>query len=135
LRDVPDPAFRARLGADLLRRATMSIASTERAEHEAVQTVTVYLAVRPAADLVDFVKRAFAAEELVRTVGSGGGLHAEVRIGDARLMIGGGDAWQGIPAPTALHLYVADADRVYRNALEAGASSITAPRDQPYGDR
>jgi PhnB protein len=136
LRDLPDPAFRARLGDDLLRRATMTMAtSTGKTAGETVQTVTVYLAVRPAAELIEFVKQAFGAEELVRTTGSAGGLHAEVRIGDARLMIGGGEAWHGRPTPTALHLYVPDADRVYRSALEAGATSVTAPRVQPYGDR
>lgn len=102
---------------------------------DTIQTLTVYLAVRPAAELIEFVKRAFGAEELVRTTGSGGGLHAEVRIGDTTVMIGGGDAWGGTPTPTALHLYVADADAVYRRALEAGATSRRPPVDQPYGDR
>jgi uncharacterized glyoxalase superfamily protein PhnB len=100
-----------------------------------VRTVVPYLAVRPAVELIDFVKRAFGAEELLRTTGSAGGVHAEVRIGDSRLMIGGGGAWSGAPMPTGLHLYVPDADRVYRTALEAGAESLRAPVDQPYGDR
>jgi PhnB protein len=134
LRDLPDPAFKARLGADLLRRATMSTA-TGRTAREALQSVTAYLAVRPAIELVDFVKRAFGAQELMRTTGSGGGLHAEVRIGDTKVMIGGGAAWRGIPTPTGLHLYVPDADEVYRRALDAGAESLYEPVDQPYGDR
>src|SRR5439155_501428 len=41
----------------------------------------------------------------------------------------------GDPALTGLHLYVPDADQVYRAALEAGADSLRAPVDQPYGDR
>ncbi len=134
LRDLPHPAFKPRLRADLLRRATMTTATGTPAR-EIVQTLTVYLAVRPAVELIEFVKRAFGAEELVRTTGSGGGLHAEVKIGDAKVMIGGGDAWRGTPTPTALHLYVRDADSVYRRALEAGAVSLRAPADQPYGDR
>jgi PhnB protein len=134
LRDLPDPAFKARLGADLLRRATMSTA-TGRTAREALQSVTAYLAVRPAIELVDFVKRAFGAQELMRTTGSGGGLHAEVRIGDTKVMIGGGAAWGGIPTPTGLHVYVPDADEVYRRALDAGAESLYEPVDQPYGDR
>ncbi|HXJ83766.1 MAG TPA: VOC family protein [Candidatus Methylomirabilis sp.] len=134
LRELPRPAFRARLGADLSRRATMTTATGTPAP-DTIQTLTVYLAVRPAAELIEFVKRAFGAEELVRTTGSGGGLHAEVRIGDTTVMIGGGDAWGGTPTPTALHLYVADADAVYRRALEAGATSRRPPVDQPYGDR
>ena len=94
-----------------------------------------YLPVRPAVELIEFVKRAFGAEELLRTTGSAGGVHAEVRIGDSRLMIGGGGAWGGS----------ADADRAaplrarrrpgLPAALEAGAESLYAPVDQPYGDR
>ena len=71
----------------------------------------------------------------MRTTGSGGGVHAEVRIGDTKVMIGGGNAWGGTPTATALHLYVPDADLVYRRAIEAGAVSLRPPVDQPYGDR
>jgi len=110
-------------------------ATTATPAREAVQTLTVYLAVRPAGELIEFVKRAFGAQELVRTTGTEGGLHAEVRIGDTKVMIGGGDTWGGTPTPTALHLYVPDADQVYERALEAGAVSVRAPVDQPYGDR
>jgi uncharacterized glyoxalase superfamily protein PhnB len=37
--------------------------------------------------------------------------------------------------PLNLHLYVPDADAVYRQALTAGASSVRDPVDEPYGDR
>jgi uncharacterized glyoxalase superfamily protein PhnB len=134
LHDLPHPAFKVRLGADLLRRATMTT-TTDKTAPEAIQSVTAYLAVRPAIELIDFVKRAFGAEELLRTTGSAGGVHAEVLIGDTKVMIGGGRAWGGTPTPTGLHLYVPDADQVYRRALEAGAESLYAPVDQPYGDR
>ena len=135
LRDLPSPSFRVRLGADLSRRAAMSATVTRTTTRQGIRSVTLYLAVRPAVELIEFVKRAFGAEELVRTTGSAGGVHAEVRIGDTRVMIGGGDAWGGAPTPTGLHLYVPDADQVYRAALEAGADSLRAPVDQPYGDR
>jgi len=134
LHDLPRPAFKARLGADLLRRATMTTAVGKPAG-ETIEGVTAYLAVRPAVELIDFVKRAFGAQELMRTFGSGGGVHAEVRIGDSKLMIGGGGAWGGTPTPTGLHLYVPDADLIYGRALGAGAESLYAPVDQPYGDR
>jgi len=132
--DLPRPAFKAALAADLERRAAMAT-TTSAPSHEDVQSLSVYLAVRPAVGLIDFVKRAFGAQELLRTTGTGGGLHAEVRIGDTKVMIGGGEAWGGTPTPTALHLYVPDADQVYERALEAGAVSLYAPVDQPYGDR
>ena len=134
LRDLPRPAFKAWLGADLQRRTTMATA-TGKTAGEIIESVTAYLAVGPAVELIEFVKRAFGAQELLRTVGSGGGVHAEVRIGNSRLMIGGGGAWGGTPTPTGLHLYVPDADQVYGLALGAGAESLYAPVDQPYGDR
>src|SRR5262245_57849795 len=133
LRALPRPAFKARLAADLTRRIDMT--ATVQPMRSSVREVIPYLAVRPALELVEFVKRAFGADELLRTSGSSGGVHAEVRIGDTRLMIGGGGAWNGEPTPTGLHLYVPDADRAYRAALEAGAESLYAPVDQPYGDR
>ena len=113
----------------------MTTTETETTTSPGIRSVTPYLAVRPAVELIEFVKRAFGAQEVLRTTGSGGGVHAEVRIGDTRVMIGGGGAWGGMPTPTALHLYVPDADRVYQAALEAGADSLRTPVDQPYGDR
>jgi uncharacterized glyoxalase superfamily protein PhnB len=135
LSDLPSPSFRARLGADLARRTAMATTTTETTTSRGILSVTPYLAVRPAVELIDFVKRAFGAQELLRTTGSGGGVHAEVRIGDTRVMIGGGAAWGGSPTPTGLHLYVPDADRVYQAAIEAGAESLRGPSDKPYGDR
>jgi len=102
---------------------------------EGFHTITPYLRVQRAEELLDFVKRAFGAEETLRAKGTAGGLHAEVRVGDSMLMMGG---FPGMPVdelPTALHLYVPDADVVYRRALNAGASSLQEPTDQPYGDR
>ena len=96
-------------------------------------TITPYLTVKRAEQLVEFVKQAFGGVEVFRTTGSAGGLHAEVTIGESKLMIGGYETVEEIP--TALHLYVPDADEVYRRALAAGATSLEEPVDQFYGDR
>jgi PhnB protein len=106
-----------------------------KAIREGFHTVTPYLIVHEAENLVDFVKQVFGATELFRGIGSAGGLHAEVRIGDSMLMIGGGGAWKGEPAPANLYLYLNEVDTVYQRALQAGADSISEPADQPYGDR
>ena len=50
-------------------------------------------------------------------------------------MIGGGGAWSGEAMPAAIYLYMDDVDAVYKSALQAGATSIMEPEDQPYGDR
>jgi PhnB protein len=102
---------------------------------EGFHTITPYLIVQEAAQLIDFVKQAFAATELFRGTGSAGGIHAEVRIGDSMLMIGGGGAWSGEPMPATIYLYIDDVDSVYARAIQAGATSITEPGDRPYGDR
>lgn len=102
---------------------------------EGYHTVTPYLIVQEAEKLVDFVKQAFGAVEHFRATGSAGGLHIEVTIGDSRVMLGGGGAWSGEPSPATLYLYMEDVDTVYQHALQAGATSIMEPADQPYGDR
>ncbi len=135
LRDLPSANFRERLKADLHRSATMTTQTLEATPTE-LQTVTPYLTVQNLDELIDFTKRAFDAEELVRGgPGSGGGLHVELRIGDSMLMMGGGPNWRGEPRPTALHHYVKDVDAVYQRALQAGGISIEEPVDQFYGDR
>ena len=98
-------------------------------------TVTPYVAVREAPELIEFVRQAFGAEGKILGTGSQGGIHAEYRIGDSMVMIGGGAQWKGPSRPVALHLYVPDADAAYERALRAGATSIYEPTDQPYGDR
>ncbi len=101
-------------------------------------TVAPYLVAQDAASLIDFLKQTFGAEETSRAIGSAGGIHAEVRLGDSMLMVGGGGpglAWRGESQPMAFHVYVEDTDAVYQRALKAGASTITAPVDQPYGER
>ena len=68
--------------------------------------MTPYVVAQDAAGLIDFVKQAFGAEEIFRSVGSAGGIHAEVRIGDSMLMMGGGGpglAWRGKSKPLAFH--------------------------------
>jgi PhnB protein len=102
------------------------------------RTVTPYLVVEDGPALIEFTRRVFDAELRHQSSGSGGGVHAEVRIGDSMVMIGGGVEGRplGRPGnPTALHVYVEDTDAVYQRALDAGASSIGGPVDQEYGER
>ena len=134
LRDLPRADFKARLKADLERRASMTTTAVKRIR-EGFHTITPYLIVKEAAELIDFVKQAFGAEELYRGTGSAGGIHAEVKIGDSIVMIGGGAALRRASTPAGIHLYVKDADAVYERALEAGATSLHRPVDQAYGDR
>jgi uncharacterized glyoxalase superfamily protein PhnB len=138
LRLLPRGSFKSNLRETLRRSTTMSTAGTETQESPKhigarYNTITPYLTVKRAEQLVEFVKEVFGGVETFRTTGSAGGLHAEVTIGESKLMIGGYETVAEIP--TALHVYVPDADAVYQRALEAGATSLEEPVDQFYGDR
>jgi uncharacterized glyoxalase superfamily protein PhnB len=101
-------------------------------------TIAPYLVAQEAQGLIDFLKQTFGAEEKFRAIGSAGGIHAEILLGDSMLMLGGGGpglAWRGESRPMAFHVYVEDTDAVYQRALDAGAVSIQAPADQDYGER
>jgi len=102
---------------------------------EGYHSVTPFLVVTGAAKLIDFVKQAFGAQELERMEGPGGMIaHAEVKLGDSRVMLS--DAGREFSPTTAtLYLYVPDADAVYKRAIQAGATSLREPTDQFYGDR
>ena len=137
LRGLPTEAFREGLGAELAHAASRAVEggdmSTAVTEIREVQTLVPYLRAERITELLDFVKRAFGAVETLRTTGSAGGVHAEVRIEDSRLMMGGAPGMADMP--TALHLYVTDADAVHVRAVAAGATTLHGPVDQPYGDR
>ncbi len=101
---------------------------------EGYHSVTPSLNIQGAARWIDFARRAFDAEELMRMPGPGGALlHAEVRIGDSIVMLS--DAVREPAMPGSLFLYVTDADAVYEQALKAGATSLLAPTDMFWGDR
>ena len=100
--------------------------------------VTPYLVAADGPSLIDFVVKAFAAEEKMRAETPMGGVHGEVRIGDSMMMVGGGVPGKNFPRPPqqgALHVYVKDADAVCKQAVAAGATLIDEPRDQEYGER
>jgi PhnB protein len=98
-------------------------------------SVTPYLVVENAKQLIVFLEQAFGAEVAERMARADGSIgHAEVRIGDSVIMLSDArDQWK--PLQSAVYLYVPDTDVVYRRALEAGATSVMEPADQFYGDR
>ncbi|MGH2830881.1 MAG: VOC family protein [Actinomycetota bacterium] len=100
-------------------------------------TVTPYLTVNGAAKLLEFVKKAFGAQEFVNMPTPDGKIgHAEVRIGDSVVMLAdAGTQDDGHGMTGALLVYVDDCDKTYQQALEAGATSLREPRNEFYGDR
>ncbi len=91
-------------------------------------TVTPRIVTDDVAGLVGFLARVFDADGEARA-----DRPAVVRIGDSLLMVSGAGPRPAIAA--FLYVYVADADATYRRALAAGATSLEAPLDTPYGDR
>lgn len=98
--------------------------------------ITPYLVVENAAGFIDFLARAFGAVERLRVPMPQAGIgHAEVEIDGAVLMLSDALPPEFLPTSTNIHLYVADVDAVYAQAIAAGATSREAPSDMFYGDR
>jgi len=145
LRLLPREEFRVALKSDLQRRTKMqegtptsAAAAPAKAVHylrPGLTSITPYIIVKGAAQFIEFMKNAFAGTERLRVpTPSGSLMHAEVEIGNG--VIETADANEQFPpAPTAIHLYVDDADATYARALQAGAASLYPMTDQPYGDR
>jgi PhnB protein len=106
-------------------------------------SVQPYLMINGAAKAIEFYKNAFGAtERLCMKQPDGRVGHAELQIGDSCIMMA--DENPQIEAfapahyggsPVSLLIYTEDCDRMYRQAIAAGAKSEREPADQFYGDR
>lgn len=103
---------------------------------QGLRTVQPSLHLHGAEKMIPFLQEAFGAEVAGEVAKSPEGtvLYAVIRIGDATLELGEAHA-EFQPMPCHLHLYVPDTDAIYERALRAGATSISAPEDKPYGER
>ncbi len=110
---------------------------------EGSHSLTPHITVNDAAKAIEFYKKAFGARELGRNAGPGGKImHAALQIGDSRLMLNDAFPEMGAcaPSPTGsvpvtIHLYVEDVDKVYNQAVAAGAKPTMPVMDQFWGDR
>jgi len=129
---LPRPDFKARLRSALERTTPMSTKTVQF--REGFRTVTPYIFLPEAEELISFVQEVFAGVETGRSAHESGAIHAEMRIGDSMLMIGGGASYKGPRKPVLLRVLVANCDEVYQKALSAGAVS-TLPITENYGER
>ena len=104
--------------------------------------VTPYLFYEDVGAAVDWLARAFDFRERVRMPGPDGTvMHAEMQVVDSVVMMGrpGEDyvspARGGGRVHQLQYVYVDDVDAHCRHASEAGATIVSAPQDQFYGDR
>ncbi len=108
---------------------------------EGVSLLSPQLVVKNASKAIDFYKNVFCAEEMYVTKTPDGKqiLHAGLRIAGQSLYLS--DPLMGQKAPgkggsvVSLHLYVGDADKVFRRALENGAEEVTPLENAFWGDR
>ena len=112
--------------------------------HPGVPTMlTPHIVVRRAARAIDFYRRAFGAEEVLRLTGPDGAIaHAELRFGDALLYLNEESRVDDEHSPeslggaaASLHLYVPDVDAAYARAVSAGAIPRTRVSDMFWGER
>lgn len=106
-------------------------------------TVTPYLVIDGAAQALEFYKKAFGAKELERQPVPGGKLmHARVKIGDSIVMMSDEFPGSGAKAPSnigtstvTLHIYAKNVDKLWQQALDAGAKSTMPLDNQFWGER
>src|SRR2546421_10047531 len=102
---------------------------------EGYNTFTPYFVGEGEPDFIEFLKKAFGAQEMYRFPAPGGKLgHAEVRVGSSVLMLA--DTTPDYPASRMnAYLYVPDVDATYKKAVAAGGQAKREPANQFYGDR
>lgn len=106
-------------------------------------TITPSLTVQGASEAIEFYKQAFDAVECFRVMDTSGKVgHAEIKIGDSVVMICDEfPEWGSLGpvsvggSPCLLRIYVADADKVMQQALDAGATEASPLANQFWGDR
>lgn len=102
---------------------------------EGYNTITPYIISPDPEGLIDFVEKTLGGTLMNRFDRDDGSVqHAEVRVGDSVLMIGGAND-EFPPFPLMAHVYVDDVDQVHAKAVANGARSVQEPEDQFYGDR
>ena len=119
------------------------MATPAKAAPEFRAAATPYLSIKGASAAIEFYKKAFGAEEVLRLMQPDGRVgHAEINISGARIMLADEFPEIGFLSPESLggspvhiHLDVADVDAVARQAIAAGATVVRPVADQFYGDR
>lgn len=112
---------------------------------EGFSTITPHMVIRNASDAIEFYKKAFGAEEIMRMPGPDGKsiIHAEIKIGNSMIMIV--DEMPGFEeclspqklggTTVGLMIYCEDVDAMFKRAIDAGAKEMSKPMDMFWGDR
>lgn len=110
---------------------------------EGFHSLTPYLIVKDGKAAMAFYAKALGAKEVLRLCMPDGSIaHAEMIVGDSHFMLSEENPQWGSKGPNTLGgtpcglcLYVEDCDRVFNQAVAAGAIVERPVMDQFYGDR
>ena len=117
------------------------MAKAKRPIPEGFHTVTAQLTLDDCPRALDWYTQALGAREVTRAPGPDGKImHAELKIGDSRIMLNdpimgnkGPKALGGSPA--SLWVFVEDCDAFFNRAVAAGGQAKMPLADQFWGDR
>jgi PhnB protein len=110
---------------------------------EGYHSVTPYLICDGAAAALDYYKAVFSTTEIMRMPAPGGKIgHAEIQLGDSRIMLADEHVEMGFRGPRSIGgssvlmtVYVPDVDEVFKRALAGGGKQLQPVEDKFYGDR
>jgi PhnB protein len=113
-----------------------------KAVPEGLHTVTAHLVVNDGAKAVEFYKNAFGAQVLgVHNTPDGKLMHAELKIGDSRIMLAEEFPGMGKSPRTlggsavTLNILVENVDKLFDQAVKSGATVTQPLANQFWGDR
>lgn len=111
---------------------------------EGMHSITPHIVVKDIPAAIAYYEKVFGAREILRMPAPDGSmvLHAEIQIGDSRMMMAEEMPDWGSTSPlslggtgVSLHLYVEDVDATYEAAVAAGGQGVNPPADMFWGDR
>ena len=119
------------------------MAGKVKAVPEGLHTVTPHLVIRDAGKAAEFYKKAFGAEvKGVHRTPDGKVMHGELTIGDSKIFFADEFPGMGVKGPqtlggsaVVLNVYVEDVDKLFNQAVAAGATVTMPLADQFWGDR
>ena len=110
---------------------------------EGYSSVTPYVTFDDPAAAIEFYKKALGADEIMRFASPDGSVaHAEIRVGNAIIMLGAPCAEKNSKSartlegsPVSFCVYVADAEEAFKRAESAGMTEKSPLQDMFWGDR
>lgn len=122
-----------------VKKKKQKVAATPQGYH----SITPYLIVKNAGKAIEFYKKCFGAIEVLRMEQPDGKIgHAELKIGDAKIMLA--DEYPEMDArspqayggtPVGIHLYIKNVDTIIERAVASGAKVTRPVETMFYGDR